>query len=69
MAVVLTPRLTGARPIKPTTPRCPAAWQHNARQEFPLNDAEILFKEPEPPFANLDKVPEECARDGLVVEI
>jgi hypothetical protein len=26
------PRLTSARPIKPTTPCCPAAWQHNARQ-------------------------------------
>jgi putative transposase len=30
-AAVLTPRLTGAHPIKPTTPRCPSAWQHNAR--------------------------------------
>ena len=30
-AVVLTPRLTGARPIKLTMPRCPSVWQHNAR--------------------------------------
>src|SRR5262245_61810795 len=26
-AAVFTPRLTGARPIKPTTPRCHSAWQ------------------------------------------
>src|SRR5215831_4944371 len=64
MGLGLTRRLTGGRPIRPTTPRCPTAWRRNARaalgqladpalrltrQEFPLNDAGILFKEPEPP--------------------
>jgi len=34
--LVLTPRLTGARPIRPTTPRCPSAWQHNARRAVSL---------------------------------
>ena len=46
MADVLTPRLTGAHPIKLTTPRCPTA-PHTGRS--PLNDAESLFEKPEPP--------------------
>jgi len=48
-AVVLTPRLTGARPIKLTRPRCPSAWPHNARypeprQEFHLTTQEFCSK-------------------------
>ena len=35
-AVDLTQRLTGARPIKPTTPRCPSAWQHKRAQRGSL---------------------------------
>jgi hypothetical protein len=35
-------------PIKPTSRRCPSAWQHNPA-EAPLIDAENLFRQPGPP--------------------
>src|SRR6516162_6325855 len=39
--------LTARHPIKPTSPRCPSAWQPNPA-DAPLIDAEILFKQPGP---------------------
>src|SRR5258708_39471976 len=39
--------LTAARPITPTSPRCPSAWQPNPA-EAPLIDAEKLFRQPGP---------------------
>ena len=35
--------LDGTTPIKPTSPRCPSAWQPN-RGEIPLIDAENRFR-------------------------
>src|SRR6516164_6652200 len=39
--------LTAARPITPTSPRCPSAWQPSPA-EAPLIDAEKLFRQPGP---------------------
>src|SRR5579864_1930147 len=39
--------LTAARPITPTSLRCPSAWQLNLA-EAPLIDAEKLFRQPGP---------------------
>src|SRR5262245_40280339 len=48
MADVRTRALTAPRPIKPTSPRCPSAWQPNPA-DAPLIDAENLFRQPGPP--------------------
>ena len=48
-AVDRTRALTGAHPIKPTSPRCHSAWQPNPPADAPLIDAEKLFRQPGPP--------------------
>src|SRR5262249_34403075 len=48
MAGVRTRALTAPRPIKPTSPRCPSAWQPNPA-DAPLIDAENLFRQPGSP--------------------
>src|SRR5262245_44588423 len=45
----LTPLLTAAPRIKPTSIRCRSAQQLNPGADDPLSDAEILFKGPGPP--------------------
>src|SRR5215469_11138990 len=47
-AIVLIRALTDARPIKPTSTRCLSARRPNPA-EAPLIDAEILFRQPQPP--------------------
>src|SRR5262249_12089870 len=47
-AIGLIRALTDARPIKPTSTRCLSARRPNPA-EAPLIDAEILFRQPQPP--------------------
>src|SRR5262249_19060888 len=47
-AIGLIRALTDARPIKPTSTRCLSARRPNPA-ESPLIDAEILFRQPQPP--------------------
>src|SRR5262245_38578700 len=47
-AIGLIRVLTDARPIKPTSTRCLSARRPNPA-EAPLIDAEILFRQPQPP--------------------
>ena len=47
MAAGPTRALTATHPIKPTSTRCPSAWQPNPGRD-PLSDAENLFREPGP---------------------
>src|SRR5215472_15717086 len=49
-AIGLIRALTDARPIKPTTTRCLSARRPNPA-EAPLIDAEILFRQPQPPHS------------------
>src|SRR5215467_11368191 len=58
-AIGLIRALTDARPIKPTSTRCLSARRPNPA-EAPLIDAEILFRQPQPPqfaFFGLDILP------------
>src|SRR5262249_4774196 len=46
--------LTASPPIKPTSTRCPSAWQPTTA-EAPLIDAENLFRQPGPLQLELSK--------------
>src|SRR5262245_33564812 len=59
-AIGLIRALTDARPIKPTSTRCLSARRPNPA-EAPLIDAEILFRQPQPPHTSCKSA--ECARD------
>src|SRR5215831_16893398 len=54
-AIGLIRALTDARPIKPTSTRCLSARRPNPA-EAPLIDAEILFRQPQPPQIAVDKM-------------
>src|SRR5215510_9513340 len=51
-AIGLIRALTDARPIKPTSTRCLSARRPNPA-EAPLIDAEILFRQPQPPHIDI----------------
>src|SRR5262245_34565741 len=53
-AIGLIRALTDARPIKPTSTRCLSARRPNPA-EAPLIDAEILFRQPQPPQCFLSR--------------
>src|SRR6516165_1163630 len=55
-AIGLIRALTDARPIEPTSTRCLSARRPNPA-EAPLIDAEILFRQPQPPHLFI------CAKD------
>src|SRR5215468_9938609 len=55
-AIGLIRALTDARPIKPTSTRCLSARRPNPA-EAPLIDAEILFRQPQPPHSTYLSVP------------